>query len=434
MEMAYGFILFFLTLLKCGLIFKNVLRLQQVYKVKNTILAVLSYFSLACFSGVMKQELITYCAMAVFVMIALMLCIDCQNKGRLFFVSVSVYLVVFCFDHFLLGVFNMVRIYMFPNLYSYAAAFSISQFLSFAFWIALFIILHRNQNQYAEFFQKKYYFMFTGVVILNDVMIWISSMVMADMVDPVGAQLVSEVVIIMSVGMLIEISIIIISLLVREEYKDINRVNEQYLSMQRNHYEKLRQLDEDTRKYRHDMKSHLQCLKTLSELKDYDEIDRYLNNMVDKLAAVTQTITVGDPIIDAVINEKLAEAEKYRIKLAVSGKIIGSCKIEPLDLCTIFANSLNNALEACMGLEENKRKIRLSIKTLEDYLLISIKNPVKEKVLVDETGKIKTKKKDTKNHGFGIQNITASVEKYHGQVKIQCDDTEFSLEVIIKMR
>ena len=59
---------------------------------------------------------------------------------------------------------------------------------------------------------------------------------------------------------------------------------------------------------------------------------------------------------------------------------------------------------------------------------------MKEKVLVDENGKIKTKKKDAKNHGFGLQNITASVEKYHGQVTIHCDETEFSLEVIIKMR
>ncbi|MBQ4523050.1 MAG: GHKL domain-containing protein [Lachnospiraceae bacterium] len=434
MGMAYSFIIFFLTLLKCGLIFKNVLHLQLSYKVKNTVLSILLYLSLSCFSGVMKNEVITYAAMTAFVVLVLMLCIDSQNKGKLFFVSVCTYLVVFCLDHFLLGIFNMTRVYMFPNLFSGVTATVISQLLSFAFWIALFILMHRNQDQYAEFFQKRYYFMFTGIVLLNDILIWISSMVMADMEDPAGVQLVSEVVVIMSIGMLIEIVIIIVNLLVREEYKDINRVNEQYLSMQRNHYEKLRQLDEDTRKYRHDMKSHLQCLKTLSELKDYDEIDHYLDNMVDKLAAVSQTITVGDPIIDAVINEKLAEAEKYRIDFAVSGKIIGSCKIEPLDLCTIFANSINNALEACMGLEEPKRKIRLSIKTLEDYLLINIKNPVKEKVLVDETGKIKTKKRDTKNHGFGIQNITASVEKYHGQVKIQCDDTEFSLEVIIKMR
>ena len=434
MEMAYSFIIFFLTLLKCGMLFKFVLHLQQDYKFKNTVLTILLYISLSCFSGVMKNEWVTNVALAAFVLFALMLCVDSQNKGRLLFVNVCTFIVVFCFDHFLLGVLDMVRLYMFPDVYSKAVAIFISQLLSLTFWIILCYLVSRNQDQYAEFFHRRYYLMFTGVVLLNDILINISSMVMSDMEDPVGVQLVSEVVAIMAIGMLIEVGVIIINLLARDEYKDINRVNEQYLSMQRNHYEKLRQLDEDTRKYRHDMKSHLQCLKTLSELKDYEEIDRYLDNMVEKLASVSQTISVGDPIIDAVINEKLAEAEKYRIDFAVSGKLIGCCTIEPLDLCTIFANSINNAMEACMGLEEGKRKIRLSIKTLEDYLLINIKNPVKEKVLVDETGKIKTKKKDTKNHGFGIQNITASVEKYHGQVTIQCDETEFSLEVIIKMR
>lgn len=434
MEIAFCFVIFFLTLLKCGLISKNVLHLQQVYKSKNTILAVLLYISLSCFSGVMKNDWITNIAMSIFVLFVLMMCVDSQNKGRLFFVNVCTYLVVFCFDHFLLAIINMIREYMFPNIYKYMTAIFFSQLLSFIFWIVLCILVKRNKDQYAEFFQRRYYLMFTGVVMLNDILIHISAMVMSDMEDPAGVQLVSEVVVIMSVGMLIEVAVIIINLLARDEYKDINRVNEQYLSMQRNHYEKLRQLDEDTRKYRHDMKSHLQCLKTLSELKDYDEIDRYLDNMVEKLASVSQTITVGDPIIDAVINEKFAEAEKYRIDFMVSGKLIGNCTVEPLDLCTIFANSINNAMEACMGLEEGKRKIRLSIKTLEDYLLINIKNPVKEKVLVDENGKIKTKKKDAKNHGFGLQNITASVEKYHGQVTIHCDETEFSLEVIIKMR
>lgn len=248
MGMAYSFIIFFLTLLKCGLIFKNVLHLQQSYKVKNTVLSVLLYISLSCFSGVMKHDVITYVSMAVFVIFVLMLCIDSQNKGKLFFVNVCTYLVVFCLDHFLLGIFNMIRVYMFPNLFSVVTANITSQLLSFAFWIALFILMHRNQNQYEDFFRQKYYFMFTGIVLLNDILIWISSMVMADMEDPAGVLLVSEVVIIMSVGMLIEIVIIIVSLLVREEYKDINRVNEQYLSMQRNHYEKLRQLDEDTRK------------------------------------------------------------------------------------------------------------------------------------------------------------------------------------------
>ena len=41
---------------------------------------------------------------------------------------------------------------------------------------------------------------------------------------------------------------------------------------------------------------------------------------------------------------------------------------------------------------------------------------------------IKTSKKDTENHGFGIGNIKRTAQKYDGFVTLNCTDTEFSLK------
>ena len=154
--MVYSFVIFFLTILKCGLILEYVLHLRLSYKIKNIILSVLLYISMSCFAGVMRQEVITYSALAVFTILVLMLSIDSQNRPKVLWISICTYLIVFGLDHFLYGIFNMVRVYMFINLYSDVMAIIISQSLSFIIWCGIFILMHRNQDKYADFFQRRY--------------------------------------------------------------------------------------------------------------------------------------------------------------------------------------------------------------------------------------------------------------------------------------
>ena len=93
MEIAFCFVIFFLTLLKCGLISKNVLHLQQVYKSKNTILAVLLYISLSCFSGVMKNDWITNIAMSIFVLFY-----NYPNRVLIITLCKCLYFCIICFN------------------------------------------------------------------------------------------------------------------------------------------------------------------------------------------------------------------------------------------------------------------------------------------------------------------------------------------------
>lgn len=106
-----------------------------------------------------------------------------------------------------------------------------------------------------------------------------------------------------------------------------------------------------------------------------------------------------------------------------------------LDICTIFSNMLDNAMEAVSCLSAEQRVISVSIRKNNHFLLIHEKNYTGVKpVIVD--GQIKSTKKNKDRHGFGISNIKEAAAKYDGDVQIAVTENEegnyeFVMEIMI---
>lgn len=103
--------------------------------------------------------------------------------------------------------------------------------------------------------------------------------------------------------------------------------------------------------------------------------------------------------------------------------------IAPIDLCIVFGNALDNAIEACAKLKDEKNKtIIISTKTKGDMFFLKIANPVSEDVkIINNT--VSTTKQDAFSHGIGLYSIRKVVEKYNGNMKIECKQQLFSIEM-----
>ncbi len=203
--------------------------------------------------------------------------------------------------------------------------------------------------------------------------------------------------------------------------------SEMQLEMELNHYEELIQKNKDLREFRHDYVNNLNGIRHLIEGNDIDGAVRFIDEKTGESEKAKIKYATGNYLADAIISEKAKAAEALGISIDFKG-IIPPQGIKNSDLCTILSNTLDNAVRACESIAPCTIKIDSSDR--RGGVIITVSNPVKEKVVI-KNNSIKTTKSDKENHGIGIGNVKKTAEKYSGSVTLSCTDSEFSIEIAL---
>lgn len=199
------------------------------------------------------------------------------------------------------------------------------------------------------------------------------------------------------------------------------------LDRQLTHYEELAEKNQDIRRFRHDIKNNLYMLGILLEDGKYDEAKEHLNKLSLDIKETENKFSTGNYFADALISHKAKEASENNISIKFEGAI-PTRNISNSDLCTILANSLDNAIRACAEIAPCEITINSILN--DKGFTITVSNPVKKKVEI-KNNTIRTTKRDTENHGLGIGNIKRTAQKNNGAVTLSCTDTTFSIKVAI---
>ena len=204
--------------------------------------------------------------------------------------------------------------------------------------------------------------------------------------------------------------------------------------MQSRSIEQLEDSYSRMRALRHDLQNKLVVLNTLAENEQYDELRGCIKTMTNEIDEAAFMTISRQSAVDAILNEKLAAARRLHIATQFDVAPLTELFVEPMDLCIILANILDNALEACAKLpDEADRYIRLKIAQREQYLVVSSENAVLN-APVSKNGSFVTDKPDAQNHGFGIRSIRETAKKYNGESMIRCVDHVFTIIVKLNKR
>ena len=175
----------------------------------------------------------------------------------------------------------------------------------------------------------------------------------------------------------------------------------------------------------HDIKHHLRALERLLQNGDRREALAYIESVQEPLQCKMIPVHTGVDIVDTVIYEAKEKAEQRNILLVVETPILPSgLKLEDREFCVLFANLLNNALEAA------KEQIRLNIAITAGFLVIEMKNDYREKPLVKNNHFVSEREQDSLAHGWGMKIIEQIVEKYHGELSIRVD-MQVSIKILL---
>ncbi|MGX4601780.1 ATP-binding protein [Faecalimicrobium sp. JNUCC 81] len=226
------------------------------------------------------------------------------------------------------------------------------------------------------------------------------------------------------------ISIILVIKKIRKDSKlliekDIMRNN---IDMQYKYYMNINENQLKMRQLYHDMKNHIICMKRLNEC-GYSNID-YIENIEDKLISLDNTFDTGNVLLDIILNEKKEVCNNHNIKFSCNINFTKCGFIDAEDVCSIFSNILDNAIEACEKINNNKRHIYLDGKIVNRFFILKAENTKCNEVNVKNNNFI-TNKKDKYLHGLGIKSIKESVKRYKGETVIDYSDDEFTMKILI---
>lgn len=229
--------------------------------------------------------------------------------------------------------------------------------------------------------------------------------------------------------LLFGVGLILLSKL-KEQYQKESLLKSEYMEVSKQYYGSLKENIREIRKIRHDMNAHLDLLWSLLEEGKTDEASAYLEDVLAKTRTASfSMIDVGNEFANAVLsNESMKMPED--VMFVCEGKIPAEVNLKEFEMCTILANLVSNAREACERIENHKKEIYLQIKQNKGHLVIVIENPIEWEV---DEGHLEgtTTKGNDKEHGYGLQNVREIVLKHQGELNHEVREGRFVVEVLI---
>lgn len=252
--------------------------------------------------------------------------------------------------------------------------------------------------------------------------------------DSLGRQYVDISNFLISIGLLVANLIIFNLFLKSTKYAKIEM--EQSLILQNmesseKRYEEVVAIQNQIRNMWHDINNHISAVKGMIALND-EEAERYIGELEQKMREYATHTAFGNTVLDTVIYTKTAKARELGIEISSSLDMDKNIKIDPIDLCTIFSNALDNAIEACMEIKEGRKFIYIKAVQRERILFIKIINSSLDRVKKGDG--FQTTKKEKKLHGIGLKSIQNAVENYAGNMQTEYKDGIFELSIMLNAK
>ena len=212
----------------------------------------------------------------------------------------------------------------------------------------------------------------------------------------------------------------------RQEKRHNADLRQQQLELQLSYYDSLWKEQEQTRAMWHDMSKYLTAMKAVSESGNKLSVEKVLLAAQDSLNKIGSVVDVGNPEVGAILQHYAQQAKDLAVPLDLSVWVPKTLNINILDLSIIIGNTFENALEACLALPVQQRKISLELSVHNSLLLYEMSNQYIE-------GRKHRLHIGHSYHGYGIQNVQSVVDKYGGTLDIKREGGIFRITLYLNL-
>lgn len=186
-------------------------------------------------------------------------------------------------------------------------------------------------------------------------------------------------------------------------------IAEHHYAMQQEYYDQLRVQQEETRALWHDISKYLRAAKVESS-------ERALIQVQEMLDSISCVVDVNNRVASVILNEYVQAARAAQVELELDVQVPEVLFVTAADLYVLIGNTMDNAIEACQGLPQERRYISMKLKMHNNILFYEISNPYSD----DHLYRVRNN-----YHGYGLKNVAHCVEKYNGKMELSKVDGVF---------
>lgn len=158
----------------------------------------------------------------------------------------------------------------------------------------------------------------------------------------------------------------------------------------------------------------------------YQDMERYQEQIQD-IRLAEEIIYSANPVVNAILKVKSVKAKEKEIPMQVTTLLPQRVSVDIGDMGVLYGNLLDNAIEAAMAVEQEKRYVHVESKFQEGRLLLSIKNSKPSGTSSCQ----QTSKKDKIKHGRGIRSVRKVAEKYGGELLLKDQGEHFEAALLL---
>lgn len=205
-----------------------------------------------------------------------------------------------------------------------------------------------------------------------------------------------------------------------EKEKYLAELTEQHYHLQIEYYQQLLEKQQETKALWHDIKKYTTAMQAVAAQNDSEQLRQIAQAAADAYERVKDVSAVGNPVVDALLNQYLRSAKENQIQVLLDITIPEVLTISTLLLSVVIGNTFDNAIEACRLIAPEKRVIHLQLRKQNRILFYSIENPYIDAVTQLRVGK---------HHGYRLKNVERAVNQNNGNFQVEKVDGNFIVQI-----
>ena len=200
------------------------------------------------------------------------------------------------------------------------------------------------------------------------------------------------------------------------------------LELQKEFYERLQTNIKETKVARHDLRHHLSLVQSYINDGETARLKSYVNEYTNTLPTDIETVFCENFAVNSIMRYYVEIAENEGIHTDIRLDLPENTGISVSDLCIVFGNCMENAIEACLRLSGDKF-IKVNSKLNGKMLVITIDNSFDGELRKDDDIFLSRKHA---GEGIGLSSVRAVARKYNEEARFDAKDNVFYASITLR--